>query len=136
MKAIVVVLSAGVLFACCYAKDANMPTQPTSLTSTPSTPVAPLGFTLSGVVTDSASQQPLADVTVEWQDAMADAPMWRGARTDSNGAYQIVGVRKIPAIQIRARKSGYADQSRMLKVAEDTTVNFALTPDTAQPIGR
>ena len=121
-----VVLSAGLLFGCGDNMNSVSPTQPTSSTPTPSTSPARLSFTVSGVVTESGSSQPVADVAVEWEDAMADAPMWRGTRTDSNGAYQMAVTQGIPSIALRARKSGYVDQTVTISVQADSTVNFVL----------
>ena len=79
--------------------------------------------TLTGVVTDRSTSQPLSDVQV----IVAGTP--RGSRTGADGRFQIVGVPTGP-IQIRAIRIGYEAQAQTINVAAgaSTTLNFSLRP--------
>ena len=81
------------------------------------------GATLSGVVTDRSTNQPLSDVQV----IVAGTP--RGSRTGADGRYQIVGV-PTGSIQVRAIRIGYEAQAQTINVGTGatTSINFSLRP--------
>jgi TonB-linked SusC/RagA family outer membrane protein len=88
--------------------------------------------TISGQVTDSSAQRPLAGAEVFIMAGGATTGT-RGARTDAAGRYTISGV---PAGQltVRARLLGYALKELTLTVRDGETVNanFALMPRSTQ----
>ena len=77
--------------------------------------------TISGVVTDRTTQQPVAGAQV------VVAGTQRGSMTNENGQYSIPGV-PAGAYDIRARRVGYAPQTLRVTVAAGATVaaDFAL----------
>src|SRR6266513_1493727 len=74
---------------------------------------------VAGQVTDRASHQPLADVTVSVPGTAS------AARTGSDGRYRLRGVRT-GTVQVRATRLGYAADTRTANVVADqeATVNF------------
>src|SRR5688500_18699722 len=88
--------------------------------------------TISGQVTDSLEQRPLAGVEVFIVTPGATVTM-QGERTDASGRYTIAGD---PAgeLRVRARLLGYALKERTLTVGEGetATADFALAPRTTQ----
>jgi TonB-linked SusC/RagA family outer membrane protein len=87
--------------------------------------------TVSGQVTDSSAQQPLAgaEVTVVGQGGAT----LRGARTDAAGRFVIANVPAGDQI-VRVRFVGYAPKERALTIrdGESVTLDFALTPRSLQ----
>src|SRR5688500_10706468 len=90
------------------------------------------GTTISGQVTDSSAQRPLAGAEVFIVTGGATTAT-RGARTDAAGRYRITGV---PAgeIRLRARLLGYAlkELTLTLRDGETATADFALMPRSTQ----
>ena len=88
--------------------------------------------TISGQVTDSLAQRPLAgaEVFIVVPGAAAAA---QGARTDAAGRYTIAGA-PAGALRVRARLLGYAlkELSITLAEGETATADFALAPRTTQ----
>ena len=86
---------------------------------------------ITGQVTDSSAQQPLAGAEVVIVDA--SGATLRGARTDAVGRYVIANV--TPGEQrVRVRFVGYAPKERTVTVREGvtTSADFGLTPRSLQ----
>src|SRR6478672_8752491 len=79
------------------------------------------GGTITGRVTDNATQRPVAGVQVSIEGTS------RGTATDADGSYRLSGVAAGNQI-VRARRIGYTPQVRTVAVGTGATatVDFAL----------
>src|SRR5450432_1211667 len=93
------------------------------LVSTPAWAQQAATGTLSGRITDRASQRPLANVVVR----VLSSP--HGAQTDESGVYRIVNV-PVGTVTIAANRLGYGPAFRQVIVgaSRTTTTDFALSP--------
>ena len=82
--------------------------------------------TITGIVVDSASQQPLTGAEVVL--ANDASTLGRGVRVGTNGRYTLVNVAAGP-VTVRVRMVGYAPKERRLTVSDGqtTTADFALS---------
>src|SRR5689334_22880208 len=87
--------------------------------------------TISGQVTDSSAQQPVAGAEVVLLGA--DGAIVRGTRSDAAGRYVLANVPAGPQ-RVRARFVGFAPKERTVTVAEgsSTVLDFPLTPRSLQ----
>jgi hypothetical protein len=94
-----------------------------SAPTSPSSPSQPQTFTLSGVVTDGGTTQPIAGATVAIGTGLSTF-------TDSSGHYSIKDLAGGVEITVTASAPGYAATSRTLTLAADTQMDFLLAKPT------
>ncbi len=126
----------------CSHRD-PVPTAPTGTTSaggganTPTSPAVPAGSnTVSGVVSDAITGQPLAGVSYSAfidTGSFGYSYMWAtGAhQTDANGRYQILGVALGASVRLQLWTAGYAQQCAAPAVVAngDVTLNTIVVPN-------
>ena len=104
------------------------------LTSMPSTPTGPTTFSLSGQITDSATDAGISDAAV----LIRDGPNGGGAtRTDASGNYSLADLLQ-SGFTVTASAQDYESQSKGVTLTSNQSLSFQLTrtqPPTPTPPG-
>jgi hypothetical protein len=95
----------------------------------PSSPPTPTTFTLSGQVTDSATQLGLSVASVSISDG-PNAGKW--AMTDASGNYRLADLQGA-TFTVRAHAPHYVSQTKSVTLTGNQTLSFALIATASPP---
>ncbi|PYQ95710.1 MAG: hypothetical protein DMF96_21180, partial [Acidobacteria bacterium] len=104
------------------------------LTSMPSTPTGPTTFSLSGQITDSATDAGISDAAVLIRDGPNGG---RVTRTDASGNYSLADLLQ-SGFTVTASAQDYESQSKGVTLTSNQSLSFQLTrtqPPTPTPPG-